>query len=180
MLTRKAERSPGGGAAASGLTAEAEEDEGRLQAERARARLSQRGKKAREPIATLYHGPVGEGFLPARTAGTDFRGRLASRTSCAKIAAMDRRTFLSLIAVPALALACARGSSELKRLTVDEVEARIAAKDGKTFIYDNNPKDRFDKSHLPGARWVESGEVTAAVLPPDKGATLIFYCANEW
>jgi rhodanese-related sulfurtransferase len=94
---------------------------------------------------------------------------------------MDRRTFLSLVAVPALALACTRGSSsELKRLTVDEVQARIAAKDGKTFVYDNNPRERFEKSHLPGARWVESGEVTAAVLPPDKSATLIFYCANEW
>jgi rhodanese-related sulfurtransferase len=93
---------------------------------------------------------------------------------------MDRRTFISLLAVPGLVLACARGSSsELKSLTVDEVQARIDAHDGKTFVYDNNPKERYEQSHLPGARWVSSREVTAAVLPPDKHATLIFYCASE-
>ena len=93
---------------------------------------------------------------------------------------MDRRTFVSLLAVPGLAFACARGSSaDLKSLTVDEVQARIEAHDGKTFVYDNNPKERYDQSHLPGARWVSFREVTAAVLPPDKSATLIFYCASE-
>jgi ABC-type glycerol-3-phosphate transport system substrate-binding protein len=67
----------------------------------------------------------------------------------------------------------------LQKLTVDEVAARIAARGGKTFVYDNNPKERYEEGHLPGARWVESGEVTAAVLPADKSATLIFYCASE-
>jgi hypothetical protein len=95
---------------------------------------------------------------------------------------MNRRAFLSMAVVPALALACARASSsptELRPLTVDEVEARIAAKDGKTFVYDNNAKERYSQGHLPGARWVESSEVTAAVLPADRSATLIFYCSNE-
>ena len=98
------------------------------------------------------------------------------------IAPMDRRTFLALAAVPMFALACARTASsspQLKALSVDQVAARIAAHDGKTFVYDNNGKDRFDQGHLPGARWVESGDVTAAVLPADKNATLIFYCHNE-
>jgi hypothetical protein len=69
--------------------------------------------------------------------------------------------------------------AELRKLTVDEVAARIAAKDGKTFVYDNNPKDRYAEGHVPGARWVESGDVTAAILPADKSATLVFYCASE-
>jgi len=94
---------------------------------------------------------------------------------------MDRRTFLWAAPLAALAVtACSRSASaELKTLTVDQVAAKIAAKDGKTFVYDDNPKDRYVKGHVPGATWVESGDVTAAVLPADKTATLIFYCASE-
>jgi hypothetical protein len=110
------------------------------------------------------------------------RTSVRNRTLLCQHTAMERRMLLlSLLAVPALAAACNRSSSsELKSLTVDEVQARIAAHDGKTFVYDNNPKERYDEGHLPGARWVSSKDVTAAVLPPDKSATLIFYCASEW
>ncbi|HZU83656.1 MAG TPA: rhodanese-like domain-containing protein [Polyangiaceae bacterium] len=95
---------------------------------------------------------------------------------------MSRRGACSIAAfVVVLTLACSRATSpELRRLTVDEVAARIAAHDGHTFVYDDNSRERYEQGHLPGARWVESGAVTAAVLPADKTATLIFYCANEW
>ncbi len=101
---------------------------------------------------------------------------------------MQRRTVLGLVAALAVSLlACSRSSSstpepsaaDLRKLTVDEVAARIAANDGHTFVYDDNPKERWQKGHVPGARWVASGDVTADILPPDKSATLIFYCANE-
>jgi len=69
--------------------------------------------------------------------------------------------------------------SELQRLTVDEVAARIAANDGKTFIYDDNPKESWTAGHVPGATWLDEENVTAADLPADKTATLIFYCHNE-
>lgn len=95
---------------------------------------------------------------------------------------MNRRAILSLIALSALAgTACSRSKEDanLKSLTVEEVSTRLAANDGKTFVYDNNPKDRYDKSHVPGAKWVDFKAVTAADLPADKTATLIFYCANE-
>jgi hypothetical protein len=93
---------------------------------------------------------------------------------------MHRRLFLSVIAVFAVALfGCSRASADLKSLTVDEVAARIAANDGKTFVYDNNNKDRFAQGHLPTATWLKYDSVTAADLPQDKGATLIFYCASE-
>ncbi len=91
---------------------------------------------------------------------------------------MHRRTLLGLFAAAAVLLAaCSR--SDLKTLTVDEVAARIAANDGKTFVYDNNERERFQRSHLPGAKWLAYDRVTAADLPTDKGATLIFYCASE-
>ncbi len=69
-------------------------------------------------------------------------------------------------------------SDNLKTLTVDDVATRVAAKDGHTFVYDDNPHERYLKGHVPGAKWLES-EPTQADLPADKGATLIFYCASE-
>jgi hypothetical protein len=90
---------------------------------------------------------------------------------------------LAVVAVLAVALTgCSRASTpspELHALTVDEVAARIAANDGKTFVYDNNPRDRYAISHVPGARWLDYESVSAAGMPADKTATLIFYCANE-
>ncbi|HEY1696616.1 MAG TPA: rhodanese-like domain-containing protein [Polyangiaceae bacterium] len=97
---------------------------------------------------------------------------------------MTRRVLLSLFAILAClalgvgTLGCAK-STDLKSLTVDEVATRIAAHDGKTYVFDNNPKDRFEKSHVPGAKWLDYDNVTAADLPADKGATLVFYCASE-
>lgn len=95
-----------------------------------------------------------------------------------------RRSIALLFGIAALALVgCSKDSvataSELKPLTVDEVAARIAANDGKTFIFDNNPKESWVKAHVPGAKWLDDESVTAAVLPADKTATLIFYCHNE-
>jgi hypothetical protein len=100
---------------------------------------------------------------------------------------MQRRTFALLIASLAVAFvsgshtasADSPGSKELKRLTVDQVATRLAAKDGKTFIYDNNSKDSWTAGHVPGARWLDDEKVTADALPSDKAVTLIFYCHNE-
>jgi hypothetical protein len=69
-------------------------------------------------------------------------------------------------------------SDNLKTMTVDEVATRIAAKDGHTFVFDDNPHERFAKGHLPGATWLDK-EPTQADLPSDKGALLVFYCASE-
>jgi hypothetical protein len=86
-------------------------------------------------------------------------------------------------------LACDRGesdkvaSSEKARsnsfgeLTVDEVAARIG-KPG-VHIYDNNNRDEWVAGHVPSATWVDYEKFTAADMPADKGATLIFYCHNE-
>jgi ABC-type enterochelin transport system substrate-binding protein len=77
------------------------------------------------------------------------------------------------------AASTSEAAHELKKLTPDEVEQRLAKNDGKVFVFDNNPKDMFDEGHLPGAKWVDFSKVTADVLPADKKATLVFYCANE-
>jgi hypothetical protein len=102
----------------------------------------------------------------------------------ATLFAMFQRLLLSLfVSLTFALLGCSRtstpASSELRALTVDEVAARIATNDGKTFIFDNNPKDRYAKSHVPGAKWLDYDKVTASDLPADRSATLVFYCASE-
>jgi hypothetical protein len=96
---------------------------------------------------------------------------------------MQRRTMLLLVASAVVTLfACSSGKSssgDLRALTVDEVATRLAANDGKTFIYDNNPKESWVKGHVPSAKWLDDESVSATDLPADKSATLIFYCHNE-
>lgn len=68
------------------------------------------------------------------------------------------------------------------QLSVDELAARMAdAKAGKLklAIVDNNPRERFDQGHIPGAKWVKFNDVQPGDLPADKETTLVFYCANE-
>lgn len=65
------------------------------------------------------------------------------------------------------------------RLTVEEVASKIAANDGKTFVFDDNEKERFAKGHVPGAKFLPFDQVTTEKLPNDKDATLVFYCYGE-
>jgi hypothetical protein len=98
---------------------------------------------------------------------------------------MQVRLFILLASLAVALSACAKTTAdkapaELKKLTVDEVAARIAANDGKTFIYDNNPKQIWIRGHVPGAKWLDEEHITAADLPADKTTTtLIFYCHSE-
>lgn len=61
-------------------------------------------------------------------------------------------------------------------LTVDQVSDLIASKSAS--IYDNNGKDRWEKGHVPGAKWVAPDKVSASDLPADKASKLVFYCAS--
>lgn len=63
------------------------------------------------------------------------------------------------------------------RLSIDEVAAQIGKKG--VYLIDNNPRHVWEKGHLPTATWLDYNTMTAADLPADKSATLIFYCANE-
>jgi len=104
---------------------------------------------------------------------------------------MQRATVLLLGAALFSLAACSHGApgaaapssadaeAALKRLTVDDVAARLAANDGHTFVYDENARESWEVGHVPGAKWLDEDAVTAAALPPDKGATLIFYCHDD-
>ena len=66
---------------------------------------------------------------------------------------------------------------KLAELSVDDVEGRLAKSEVAFHVFDVNPKEVFDKGRVPTAKWIE--KVTADVLPADKEAALMFYCANE-
>ena len=102
---------------------------------------------------------------------------------------MERRSLLFLLGSSLLGLmGCSRSTpskpaghsaADLRKLTVNQVEERINAHDGKLAIYDCNSKEQFNGAHLPGAKWVNFHELKAADLPPDKATTLVFYCLQE-
>ncbi len=92
---------------------------------------------------------------------------------------MNLRTLLAVLAVACLSLLGCSRSTPLKELSVDEVAARIAAQDGKTFLFDANSKERYGQGHLPGAKWIQYDHLQSSDLPPDKAATLVFYCASS-
>lgn len=97
---------------------------------------------------------------------------------------MQRRHFGALLLGAVVFLGCAKSDApakpaELKRLTVDEVAAKLAASDGKTFIYDANTKDSWIHGHVPSATWIDDENVTAAGLPAERSALLVFYCHDE-
>ena len=66
-----------------------------------------------------------------------------------------------------------------------DVDVRPAERDGltqsapDTYVFDANPRAMYEKRHLPGARWVPYDGVVAEMLPPDRSATVVFYCANR-
>ena len=86
-------------------------------------------------------------------------------------------TTLALAALLCGAAARADDKEELRSLTVDQVAQHLAK--GDVSIFDNNPKDMWQKGHVPTAKWVDFKNVQASDLPKDKDRMLVFYCANE-
>ncbi len=68
------------------------------------------------------------------------------------------------------------GDKTLPTLTVDEVAARMGQPG--FHVFDNNGPGSYAKVHVPGAKRLDPGGFTAADLPPEKDATLVFYCSG--
>ena len=82
-----------------------------------------------------------------------------------------------VVAASVVATSARGGKDPFGSLTVAEVAGRVG-KPG-VHVFDNNGKDRWQRSHVPTAAWVDYSALKASDLPSDKSATLIFYCANE-
>lgn len=74
--------------------------------------------------------------------------------------------------------ASSAGERELPGMTVDELAGMLDRREAVA-VFDANGRERYERGHIPGARYVGHDEVTAAVLPPDRGTRLVFYCYNE-
>ena len=81
-------------------------------------------------------------------------------------------------AAPVVAAPVAAAPAEVKLATLTTADVEKRRKEPNFFVFDNNTKDRYAQGHVPGAKWLDPSAVTAAVLPADKNATLVFYCAN--
>ncbi len=82
-----------------------------------------------------------------------------------------------LLVAAAAAVACAanRSHEPFALVGVDEVQRMLSEPD--VVVIDANPKEVFEKNHLPGARYYKSAPF-AEVLPADKTKRLVFYCAS--
>lgn len=65
---------------------------------------------------------------------------------------------------------------DVPELAMAEVAARLH--DDDFFVFDNNGAGRWRRSHVPGAKNLNAWRYEAADLPPDKNATLVFYCSG--
>lgn len=65
---------------------------------------------------------------------------------------------------------------DIRELTVSEVAARLGQPG--FFVFDNNGEGRWKRGHVPGARNLNAHTYSAGDLPPDRTATLVFYCSG--
>jgi rhodanese-related sulfurtransferase len=80
-------------------------------------------------------------------------------------------------AAPGTTATTASTEAELRAVTVDELAGYIER--NEVAVIDNNGQESYARGHIPGARWVGHDQVTAAVLPADRAARVVFYCHNE-
>ena len=65
---------------------------------------------------------------------------------------------------------------DIPDMSIDEVARRLGTPG--FHVFDNNSRGRWKRSHVPGAVWIDPGDVSLATMPADKQATLVFYCAG--
>ena len=65
---------------------------------------------------------------------------------------------------------------DIPELTVSQVAERLGQPD--FFVFDNNGAGRWKRSHVPGAKNLNAHSYDAGELPPDRTATLVFYCSG--
>lgn len=87
---------------------------------------------------------------------------------------------LTALALAATALAggawsSAHAADPFTLVGIPEVEKMLSEPD--VAVIDANPKDVYEKNHLPGAKHYRSAPF-AQVLPADRKTRLVFYCAS--
>jgi rhodanese-related sulfurtransferase len=65
---------------------------------------------------------------------------------------------------------------DIPELTLEQVAARLG--EPGFHVFDNNSPARWKRSHVKGAVNLDPYDFAADALPPDKQATLVFYCSG--
>jgi rhodanese-related sulfurtransferase len=87
------------------------------------------------------------------------------------------RKLLALVCMLALG-SLALGDDKYPDISHDELKAAIAGK--KVTLLDCNGTETYGKGHIPGAiDFTKTKDSIASMLPKDKGALIVAYCANE-
>ena len=94
---------------------------------------------------------------------------------------------ISTVLLTPVALACpacddskkaaAPAAAEVRTLTPAQLREMRATQ--RVYVFDANPRDIFDKHHVPEAVHVEYDRVASSQLPTDQSAPVVFYCMNE-
>ncbi len=94
---------------------------------------------------------------------------------------MNRRNFLSLVAVSGLAVGCAQTEGGPRELSVDELGTMLKG-DTSVAVFDaNGGKVRSEYGIIPGATLLDSaGSYDMSKLPEDKATPCVFYCSSTW
>jgi hypothetical protein len=82
---------------------------------------------------------------------------------------------ISLLAAAAALAPLPARADPYRTVSADQVQRMIGA--GDVRVLDANSADVYAKSHLPGAVHIGARSL-ASLLPADKAARLVFYCAN--
>lgn len=67
---------------------------------------------------------------------------------------------------------------EFGRITVDELQERVAA--GDVFLLDVRPTEEYEAGHLPGARSLPWDEIDERIDELPEGKTLVAYCRGPY
>jgi rhodanese-related sulfurtransferase len=88
------------------------------------------------------------------------------------------KKLLLVLAVAGLALVSSAFAGAYPDISLPDLKAAIAA--GKVTLIDVNGTESYVAGHIPGAIDFEANEPRlATLLPADKNALIVAYCANE-
>ena len=88
------------------------------------------------------------------------------------------KKLLAILATLSLAAFVSAAAPRVTDISLSDLQAAIASK--SAVIFDVNGTDSYREGHIPGAiDFIAHGQDIANLLPADKNALVVAYCANE-
>jgi len=88
------------------------------------------------------------------------------------------KTLLSVLCLAVLTAVGVQAAPSIQDISHDQLKAAIAKK--AVFLVDVNGTESYNAGHIPGAiDYMANKDKFASLLPKDKSALIVAYCANE-